>query len=134
MKTVVRRDASEEKLCRIYVKGAPEELIPLCTQTLDPNVQTVEFSEHDRQNVLGIIENKIAKKGYKPLSYAVRIISREDLDNALPNVSEDSPQYRNIFESDLIYLGTFGLVDPLREGIQDTINLLQYGVENPEPK
>lgn len=49
-------------------------------------------------------------------------------------MSEDSPQYRNIFESDLIYLGTFGLIDPLRENIKETINLLQYGVEEPEPK
>ena len=118
MKTVVRKDASEEKLCRIYVKGAPEEILPLCTQTLDKNVQTVEFSEQSRLSVLNIVENKIAKKGYKPLSYAVRIISKEDLDTALPNVSEDSPQYRNIFESDLIYLGTFGLIDPLRENIK----------------
>jgi magnesium-transporting ATPase (P-type) len=56
------------------------------------------------------------------------------LDTALPNVSEDSPQYRSIFESDLIYLGTFGLIDNLRPNIQKTINMLQYGVEEPEPK
>jgi len=68
------------------------------------------------------------------LTYAVKIISRDDLNNLLPNVSEDSPEYRRIFENDLIYLGTFGLVDPLRENIAQTINLLQYGQEVPEDK
>lgn len=54
------------------------------------------------------------------------------MNQELPN--EDSPEYRQIFESDLIYLGTFGLIDPLRENIAQTINLLQYGVEEPEER
>ena len=36
-------------------------------------------------------------------------------------------EYRNIFESQLIYLGTFGLDDPVRKGIRKEINILQYG-------
>ena len=76
----------------------------------------------------------MAKKGQKPLSYAVKIMNVDDINQALPNVPEDSPQYRQIFETDLIYLGTFGLEDPLREDIAKTINLLQYGQEVPEEK
>jgi len=38
MKTVVRKDASNDQLCRIYVKGAPEEVLPRCTQTLNAKV------------------------------------------------------------------------------------------------
>ena len=39
-------------------------------------------------------------------------------------------EYRNIFESQLIYLGTFGLDDPVRKGIREEINILQYGDKN----
>ena len=32
---------------RIYVKGAPEEVIPLCNQTLDYEVKRVELREDE---------------------------------------------------------------------------------------
>lgn len=57
MKTVVRKDAENEQLCRIYVKGAPEAVLSLCTQTLSLNVQPVEFSERERIETLGVIQN-----------------------------------------------------------------------------
>ena len=85
-------------------------------------MQPTEFQEREKHEVLRVINDQIAKKGQKPLSYAVKIISRDDLNQELPN--EDSPGYRQIFKSDLIYLATFGLNDPLRENITDTINLL----------
>jgi magnesium-transporting ATPase (P-type) len=37
-KTVVRADGADAQMCRVYVKGAPEEIIPICTQTLDTDV------------------------------------------------------------------------------------------------
>lgn len=74
----------------------------------------MNLNDRDRRNILEIITTSIAKKGYKPLSYAVKIVSRDELNEALKDVTEDSEKYRRIFESGLIYLGTFGLVDPLR--------------------
>lgn len=121
---MVRRDAEQAEVCRIYVKGAPEEVLPLCSQTLSLDVQPVELPEDAREAILQTVEERIARKGQKPLSYAVRLISSEELQSALPNVEEDSPEYRAVFERDLIYLGTFGLDDPLRANVASVVNML----------
>lgn len=60
----------------------------------------------------------------KPLSYAFKMVANADLSKLLANVDEDSLEYRNVFESDLIYLGTFGLDDPIRPGIKEDINMI----------
>lgn len=46
---VVRNLDGEENrdLVRVYVKGAPEEVIPLCTETLNQDVNPVPFSPED---------------------------------------------------------------------------------------
>lgn len=55
------------------------------------------------------------------------MVPNAELSKVLANVDEDTLEYRNIFESQLIYLGTFGLEDPVRLGIREEINMLQYG-------
>ena len=37
---------------RVYVKGAPEEVVPLCEETLNQQVHPVKFSTEDRLTVL----------------------------------------------------------------------------------
>jgi magnesium-transporting ATPase (P-type) len=58
------------------------------------------------------------------LSYAFKFVPNAELSKVLANVDEDTLEYRNIFESQLIYLGTFGLEDPVRKDIREEINML----------
>ena len=48
-KVVVRQINGEEnrELVRVYIKGAPEEVVPLCTETLNQDVNPVPFSSED---------------------------------------------------------------------------------------
>lgn len=55
-KTVVRVDGANEEMCRVYVKGAPEEIIQICTQTLDGEVNPREFTAREQNSVLNIID------------------------------------------------------------------------------
>ena len=41
--------------------------------------------------------------------------------------SIESAEFRQEIESDLIYLGTFGIEDPLIEDICQTVQLIRYG-------
>lgn len=132
-KTVVRVDASDEEMCRVYVKGAPEEILPLCAQTLDTNIQPKNLSQKDQRAILGIINNEMAAKRQKPLSYAFKMVNNAELSQVLSKVDEDSLEYRNIFESQLIYLGTFGIEDELRDNIKENVNLIQYGHKEGKP-
>lgn len=74
-----------------------------------------------------MIAQGIAAKGQKPLTYAFKLIDKVELCEILENVNEDSDEYRQIFESQLFYLGTFGLDDPIRENINIPINQIKFG-------
>jgi magnesium-transporting ATPase (P-type) len=54
-KTVVRADGADPKMCRVYVKGAPEEIIPLCTQTLNIDGQPKNFQQSHGKAILKIV-------------------------------------------------------------------------------
>ena len=66
--------------------------------------------------------------GLKTLSYAYRDIPIEDFEQMKENYPDpESMDFRFELESDLIYLGTFGLNDPLRDGIYDSISYIKFG-------
>lgn len=46
-KTVVRNNATQTESVRVYVKGAPEELIPICSSTVDDALTRVDFEKED---------------------------------------------------------------------------------------
>ena len=128
-KTVVRNNATNSETVRIYVKGAPEAVIPLCNATVDDGIRRVDFLPDDQERVLGLVAEQIAGKGHKPLSYAFKEVDKahlQDLMEAAGDKDEDEG-YRKEFESNLFYLGTFGLEDPLRSEIHTPINLIKYG-------
>lgn len=75
---------------------------------------------------MNIIAIEIAReRGHKPISYGFKMVQNADLNKVLPHVNEDSPEYRKIFESDLIYLGTFGLEDQIRDEAKKEIEELK---------
>ena len=76
----MRNVEGDSELVRVYVKGAPEYVIPICTQTLDYSVQPIEFSENHYATILGhVVSNEMASSGLKVLSYAFREIRIGDL-------------------------------------------------------
>lgn len=74
-----------------------------------------------------VVGQEMAESGLKVISYAFKEIRLEDL-NELSKVTQvESEKFRAQLEVDLIYLCTFGLDDPLRSGIQQSIQALRYG-------
>lgn len=51
-KIVVRRVQGDETQVRIYVKGAPEYVIQLCTETFDRQMDLIELDDRDVENLL----------------------------------------------------------------------------------
>lgn len=65
---------------RVYVKGAPEEIIPLCNYTFSQDGKTpTEFHIDNRDAVLTTISDQIAARGQKPLSYAIKDMDKDEL-------------------------------------------------------
>jgi sodium/potassium-transporting ATPase subunit alpha len=89
----------------LYCKGAPESVIPLCTQILVDG-RTQVFGRELRENVLAAQE-AMAEQGLRVLAFAHR---------PLP------PQWpRDQCEHDLIFSGLAGLEDPPRPEVPEAI-------------
>jgi len=101
------------------VKGAPEEVIPLCDRTLDVNIQTKKFTQDDKDALL--IEhdmssqniNTMASEGLKVLTYAFKEIPMEELKSLYDRLTPETDEFRDEIEENLIYVCTFGMDDPL---------------------
>lgn len=130
-KVVVRHVEGDSELVRVYVKGAPEYVIPICTQTLDYQVQPIEFTENHYGSILGhVVSNEMAASGLKVLSYAFKELRIGDLEALMQTYNPESEEFRNELESDLIYVCTFGLNDPLRLNVEDAIQSIKFGTQD----
>ena len=69
----------------------------------------------------------MAAVGLKVISYAFKEMPLAKLNEMMHQYSLESTEFRTEIESDLVYLCTFGLNDPLREDIQETVNFIKFG-------
>jgi len=128
-KTVVRNVANNGASVRIYVKGAPEMVIPMCNSTLNENILSEPFGQEEQERTLRLVADEIAAAGHKPITYAFKEIEKDKLTEIMQAYSnrEEEDEYRHEFEAGLFYLGTFGLADPVRSDIDKPVSLIKYG-------
>lgn len=73
--------SKEQQYVTIVVKGAPEYVIPMCTQQLDHSFDPVEFDGARKQGqyyLQQVISDQMAKGGQKPLTFAYKSMSYEE--------------------------------------------------------
>lgn len=90
-----------------YTKGAPEQILTLCSETLSANGPT----PLDSQRIQAQAE-ELAAKGYRVLGFACRIWPD------LPDVSNAAK-----IESGLAFIGLTALIDPPRPGAAEAVDL-----------
>jgi magnesium-transporting ATPase (P-type) len=57
----------------VYVKGAPEKIVPMCTETLNQQVNPIKFGTDTQQTVIEqVVSMDMATSGLKPLTYAFK--------------------------------------------------------------
>lgn len=61
------------------------------------------------------------------MTYAFKQISIERLDELLKMHPQESDEFRQSLEEDMIYLGTFGLEDPIKDNVDKPIQFVRYG-------
>jgi magnesium-transporting ATPase (P-type) len=69
----------------------------------------------------------------KVISYAFKEIELKVLNELMHQFPLESEEFREVLESDLVYLATFGLLDPLRDNIVDAVQLIRYGFTISDP-
>lgn len=79
-KVVVRYVHENPNAVRIYVKGAPEEVMKLCSFTLTRDVKPTRMSGELRKQILGkIVDEHMAQDGQKVLSFAFKEVKLSDM-------------------------------------------------------
>ncbi|MHA1490612.1 MAG: cation-translocating P-type ATPase [Promethearchaeota archaeon] len=94
-----------------FTKGASEILIPLCSKILYKN-SSREFTDKLKQEVMEKA-NYYANQGYRILSLCYKEFFM------MPIHDEED---RDLFESEMIYLGFVTILDPPRKGVKESVN------------
>lgn len=63
----------------------------------------------------------MAQYGYKPISFAFKEMPLSELNRIMNEIHHESDQFRFELESNLTYLATFGLYDPLIPDIDQSV-------------
>ncbi len=100
-----------------FTKGAPDVIISRCSRLLE-NGQVVPFTDEQKQKIL-TVNNELAGSALRVLAFARR--EHSDLPAAL---SSDA------VETDLVFLGLAGMLDPPRQEAKEAISLCsQAGIK-----
>jgi len=144
--------ADDPETVRVFVKGAPERIVGLCSSQLIDETREFNGQGDEGRRYLDTIESEViigpdaaphAKNedgedmnmkqptGLKSITFAFRDIPRSQFDEYLRDYNKfENEEDRQVIESGLTLLATVGLSDTLREGIDEAIEKLREGGTN----
>ena len=126
--TVAYQIPGEDNTVRVVVKGAPEYIVPLCTKELDSSNEANEFEgdgAHGNNHLDAIVSENIAKLGQKPLTIAYRDFNQDEFQQLyIASNQFETEESRQVIESQLTLVATIGLIDNLRDGVEQAIESL----------
>jgi P-type Ca2+ transporter type 2C len=95
---------------RLFSKGAPDILIPLCTRDINGKL----FSKADIDHAIETVET-LASKGFRVLALADKT-----------HTGQKPPEKRHEVETELTFIGLIALMDPLRKTVKETVHALKH--------
>jgi len=105
--STVHRDADR---VRVHTKGAPEELMPLCTRVAGPDGDEHPLTQEDRAAFDQLVSGW-AEEGLRLLAVAERDIDEREL----PDLTREQAEH------DLTLLGVAAMIDPPRPEVADAV-------------
>ncbi|CEM02072.1 unnamed protein product [Vitrella brassicaformis CCMP3155] len=120
--TTVIQHPTQQNMYRVFVKGASERVLRLCTSCFDCNGLKEPLSREDISKIEHTIIHQLASQALRTICLAYR-----DFDpSALPDWKEQDPDtliYK--METDLVCLGITGIRDPVRTEVPDAVKKCQ---------
>ena len=120
MTTIVFLEGPNESRVRVYVKGAAERVLQLCTSIMNDKGEIQPMQANQKADIEKRIIDKMAREALRTICVAYR-----DLDtNEVPQWREKQPAPNQIFlhsEQNLICLGIFGIQDPVRDEVPEAV-------------
>jgi len=97
----------------VFSKGAPEIILRLSSQ-IEQNGTIRPISREIQDDIQDLI-SKRANQGYRTLAIAYKLTNKDDI------------QIRESIEAELIFLGFYSILDPVRPGVQESVSKCESG-------
>jgi len=117
MITIYRSDDPNE--LEVYVKGAPEMLLPYCTKMIIKGGNKKDLSEKEQNEIEVKILMQNARIGYRSLLLAHKIINTANFD---ANEYATEEKITQLIE-ELTLIAIVGIEDPLRENVKTSVEI-----------
>ena len=122
---VVAQDNADAGRLTVFAKGAPDVLLGYCSR-IAVNGAVRPMTQGDRQQILAAVE-RLSAEAYRTLGQAYRPLGTASLAavpgvriNAAGHVADIADQ-SDVLESDLIWVGMVGIIDPPRIEVRDSV-------------
>ncbi|OZG66664.1 haloacid dehalogenase [Bifidobacterium hapali] len=122
---IVAKDNADAGNLTVFAKGAPDVLLGYCTR-IAVGGAVRPLTEGDRQTILATVE-KLSGEAYRTLGEAYRplgVSSLTDVPGIVANSAgqvTDIAEQSDVIESDLIWAGMVGIIDPPRTEVRDSV-------------
>ncbi len=101
----------------VYVKGAPDILLPYCTKIIGKGGEVSELDARGRLELDTKVLKRNAQTGYRSLLLAYKTISSYGFEPKSYKADEDYDK----LEQDLTIIAIVGIEDPLRDGVKRAV-------------
>ena len=122
---VVAQDNADAGRLTVFAKGAPDVLLGYCSR-IAVNGAVRPMTQGDCQQILAAVE-RLSAEAYRTLGQAYRPLGTASLAavpgvriNAAGHVADIADQ-SDVLESDLIWVGMVGIIDPPRTEVRDSV-------------
>ncbi|MBT1164750.1 cation-translocating P-type ATPase [Bifidobacterium felsineum] len=123
--SIIAKDDTDSGKLTVFAKGAPDVLLSYCSR-IRVGGQVRKLTEGDRQTILATVE-RLSSEAYRTLGQATRPLETSSLAdvpgvtvNAAGQVADIADQAEAI-ETDLIWNGMVGIIDPPRTEVRDSV-------------
>ncbi|KAL4952729.1 hypothetical protein BDW69DRAFT_195411 [Aspergillus filifer] len=103
----------------LFIKGAPDILLPKCAYAINKESETEYLSDHDRRKI-EVTKNRWSAKGKRVVLMAQKLVSSYWLEHA-----KDEKRVLGAVQEGLAFVGIIGLIDPPSDEIPDVLDTLR---------
>ena len=115
----------KEDRVRVFVKGASEIIVNLCSEWIGSSGKAEKFELTDKRKIEEVAIRRYANKAYRTLGLAYKDMTLEEFDM----LDLENPAVLDELESNLTLIAVVGIQDPLRPGIKRAVeNCRRAGV------
>jgi len=105
----------------VYVKGAPDILLPYCNKIISKGGEVADLDERGRTELDRKVLKRNAETGYRSLLLAYKLINSYGFE---PKNYKSDAAYDEL-EQELTIIAIVGIEDPLRDGVKNAVNICQ---------